>query len=454
MKLQDLTPNDKNPRTITDKKLAQLKKALAKFGSLDGVIYNRKTKQLVGGHQRKSIFDPETTITYTKKYSKPTKSGTVAEGYFYIGTDKFPYREVFWDEMTEKAANIAANKGAGEWDMPQLGEWMKELSSFDVDFDLELTMFDSEELEQFGGITVKEHTRVSATGVDEDDVPEKAPARTKLGDLYQLGSHRLLCGDSTDSKQVARLMNGETADICFTSPPYNLGTNAKLRGHNASSTKTLYLDNDDDMTDENYLKFLLAWSELAIAHSRYLFCNIQMLAANKIALCDYMNTFKNRLVDIMIWDKEFGAPAMAPNVLNSAWEFIFILTREQNPKRSIKSGPEFRGTVPNIYRLNPRGKKDELAKDHGAVFPVALAEHFVEHFTKNSVLDLFGGSGTTMIAAEKTHRTSFLMELDPHYCDVIVERWERYTGQKAKMLPRIVTQTKKAVKQLKEQVRV
>jgi len=143
MKISDLTGNPKNPRTITDSKLKQLKKALFKFGDLSGVIFNRKTKHLVGGHQRKQIFDGDGVITISRKYPKPTKTGTVAEGFIELEGEKFSYREVYWEEHLEKAANIAANKGAGEWDMPQLSEWLREISDFG--FDLNLTLFDETE---------------------------------------------------------------------------------------------------------------------------------------------------------------------------------------------------------------------------------------------------------------------------------------------------------------------
>lgn len=149
MKLKDLAPNPKNPRTITKAKLEMLTKSLATHGDLSGIVYNKKSKQLVGGHQRKDISDPETDIVITKRLKKPTKTGTIAEGYVLIDGEKYSYREVWWDAKQEKAANIAANKGAGEWDMPQLAEWMKELSDFDADFDVDLTMFDSSERKKF-----------------------------------------------------------------------------------------------------------------------------------------------------------------------------------------------------------------------------------------------------------------------------------------------------------------
>lgn len=202
MRAKDLAPNPKNPRKITDAKVEMLKRAMLEFGDLSGIVYNSKSKQLVGGHQRTKILPPDAKVVITKSFEKPTKAGTVAVGYVELNGDRFGYREVSWDRHREMAANIAANKGAGEWDLPELTEWMKELSSFDADdFDMSLTMFDEDELEEFGGIIVSEHTRTRTgpTGVDEDEVPEKAPPRTRLGNIYQLGEHRLICGDSTDA---------------------------------------------------------------------------------------------------------------------------------------------------------------------------------------------------------------------------------------------------------------
>lgn len=143
LKLSDLAPNPKNPRTITDSKLDLLKKALIEFGDLSGIIYNRETKQLVGGHQRVKLIPKNVDVHIEKRFSKPTKVGTVAEGFVEYNGERFKYREVSWDETKEKAANIAANKGAGEWDLVGLSEWMRDLDSFS--FDLDLTLFDETE---------------------------------------------------------------------------------------------------------------------------------------------------------------------------------------------------------------------------------------------------------------------------------------------------------------------
>lgn len=147
--LSQLNGNPKNPRRVSDKKLEMLKKALMEFGDLSGIVFNQKTGQLVGGHQRVKVFSPDSKINIRKTYDKPTRTGTVAEGSVEIDGEEFSYREVNWTEAKEKAANIAANKGAGDWDFPQLTEWMSELD--ELGFDKELTMFDEDELERLWG---------------------------------------------------------------------------------------------------------------------------------------------------------------------------------------------------------------------------------------------------------------------------------------------------------------
>lgn len=147
MQLKDLKGNPDNPRTITVEKLAMLKKSLAEFGDLSGIVYNRKTKRLIGGHQRKDVLPKDAKIIQLKQHAKPTKIGTCAEGYILVNGERFAYREVFWDASKEKAANLAANKGAGDWDMGKVAQWMDELDG--ELFDLDLTMFDEMERKDF-----------------------------------------------------------------------------------------------------------------------------------------------------------------------------------------------------------------------------------------------------------------------------------------------------------------
>lgn len=148
MKLQDLKPNPENPRKITDAKLSALRKTLKEYGDLSGFIYNRKTKRLVSGHQRRELLR-DAEIIIEREHKKPTQTGTVAEGHVAVDGERFSYREVFWDEFQEKAAALAANQNAGSWDEEQLTAWFQELD--DYGFDLDLTMFDELEREDFLG---------------------------------------------------------------------------------------------------------------------------------------------------------------------------------------------------------------------------------------------------------------------------------------------------------------
>lgn len=201
MQAHELKSNPHNPRSISPAKLAMLKRAMGEFGDLSGIIFNRKSKQLVGGHQRKLHLGADATVTVLKQYPKSTRTGTVAEGFVEFKGERFAYREVEWSPEKEKAAAIAANKGAGEWDKDKLAVWFKELSTidFDFDFDLDLTMFTAKEIHDLPSvIDVSGHTRKTKSGKDdkdEEDAPpkENKPPKCKHGQVYILGGTRLRC---------------------------------------------------------------------------------------------------------------------------------------------------------------------------------------------------------------------------------------------------------------------
>ncbi len=419
MRTKDLAPNPKNPRKITDAKLEQLKKALLEFGDLSGIVFNRKSGQLVGGHQRVKTFDTDAPVTIVRKFKKPTSTGTVAEGYVELRGERFSYREVSWDKHREMAANIAANKGAGEWDLPQVGEWLKELGSFDVDFDMDLTMFDEEELKDFGMIQVGAHTRVGATGVDEDDVPEKPPARTRPGNIYQLGQHRLMCGDSTDLEQVGKLMNGEKADLVFTDPPYGVDYDG---GHADKGKRREKLANDDSTEIyNNSVPAMFAFSKERAA--LYLW----FAATKSLQVLQVLQANKYEIRSWLIWNKnmaQFGA--IGAQYKQKHEPCLYAHKKGHAPHWG---GPNNEVSVWDVSRAS----KNEY---HPTQKPVELSKRAIDNSCppEGIVLDLFGGSGSTLIGAEAQGRKARLMELSPDYCDVIVERWEKYTGQKAKLL--------------------
>jgi hypothetical protein len=141
-KLLELSPNPKNPRRITKEKLQALRAAIEEYGNLDGVIYNRRSRQLAGGHQRR-LMDDDAVVTIERRFDTPTRVGTVAEGHVLINGERFNYREVDWPEAKELGANIAANKGAGDWDYGLLQEMFETMDAMGAD--LSLTMFDDAE---------------------------------------------------------------------------------------------------------------------------------------------------------------------------------------------------------------------------------------------------------------------------------------------------------------------
>lgn len=169
--MQKLKANPNNPRKVTDERLDMLRKTLAEFGDLGGIIYNRKTKQLVGGHQRSRVLE-DGEIEIVTKYAKPTPTGTVAEGFITLPTgERFSYREVSWNETKEKAAALAANQGVGEWDTAQLTAWLRDLD--EAGFDMELTLFDEDDISALLDAPEKKSKSKVTPEDGDDDAPKE-----------------------------------------------------------------------------------------------------------------------------------------------------------------------------------------------------------------------------------------------------------------------------------------
>jgi DNA modification methylase len=383
-----------NARKHGAKNLQAIKGSLAKFGQQKPIVVDAKGVVIAGNG----------TLAAAKELGWTEIK--------IVRTDLVGPEAIAFALADNRAAELA------EWDDDILGPALQALR--EDGFDIASIGFDIAEAMGGGteGLT------------DPDDVPETPKdVWVKAGDLFELGNHRLLCGDSTKREDVDRLMAGEKADMCFTSPPYNLGDNAKLRGYNGDGDDSAYSTKSDHKTSDEYLEFLSSFTSLSLTVSDTVFVNIQCLAGNKFVIPKYWMKFHEHLIDLAVWDKEHAPPQMAARVLNSVWEFIFIFGSQSMPTRSMKHGPDFRGNVDNIYRLNPVGKKDPLAKDHGAVFPVAFCEHFISKFSDAVVYEPFCGSGSTLIACEKTGRRCYGMEIDPGYCQVILERWAKFSGK-------------------------
>ena len=227
-------------------------------------------------------------------------------------------------------------------------------------------------------------------------------------------------------------MGGEVAAITFTSPPYNAGVSAQLSG-NTSIDDNLYKDEyNDNQTQSDYLALLEHFTDLALSNSQYVFVNIQLLAGNKIAFVDYLTRFRDNLADIAIWDKTNAAPQQAQRVMDSRFEFVLIFSQKAN--RAIGTR-EFRGMVHNVYTGNPQ-RKNEYACSHAATFPVDFPEHFIKTFTNDDelIFEPFTGTGTTLIACERSGHKCRAVEISPAYCAVAIQRWVDVTGKEPVLL--------------------
>jgi DNA modification methylase len=381
--INKLIPNPNNPRLIKDDKFKKLVQSIKDFPEMLDIrpIVVNKDMVILGGNMRykacKEAGVKEIPVIVTDLSEEKQKE--------FLIKDNTSGGEWDWD--------IIAN----EWDIEQLTEW-----GLDVPINLE-TELEAEE--------------------DDFQVPDEIQTDIVLGDLFEIGQHRLLCGDSTDSDLLERLMDGQKADIAFTSPPYNAGKSELLSG-NTHTTDNKYNEYNDNQTQSDYLNLLIGFTNNALMNADYLICNIQSLAGNKIALIDYLYQYKNNFIDVAIWDKGHGAPAMAENVMTSAWEYMFFISSKEKASRAIPNAG-FRGTIPNIYRGKPN-RNNEFSSVHAATFPIDLPE-WVLQFTKerNIILDQFLGTGTTMVASHQLNRKCYGMELDPKYCQVVIDRMKK-----------------------------
>ncbi len=192
-----------------------------------------------------------------------------------------------------------------------------------------------------------------------------------------------------------------------------------------------YTEYSDDITDDEYTNMLCDSLGNALEYCDDVLYNVGILEGSKSGIINTLNKFKDKFLDIIVWNKSQSMPhgmKSQKGMLSHRCELIFCFNQTGSRSFSHPQWPAGGG----INRIDTASaSNNEYAKIHAATFPVALAGEVIKMFTDRSVLDLFGGTGTTMIAAEQLGRKCFMMEIDPHYCDVIIERWEKYTGKKA-----------------------
>lgn len=323
---------------------------------------------------------------------------------------------------------LADNKTAelAEWDFPELALQLDELKGISPEL-FDASGFDLDEMSKI----VADLGEPPPVGNVENEPPPPAPPTqpdSVLGGVYELGPHRLVCGDATDRAAWEALMCGDVAAMVFTSPPYNVGSNRVYVGGNASMTESKYVDSDDNMDAHAFLELLNGFTSEALAHAELLAVNVQMLGANKRQVIEWLNGWRERFADVAMWNKGSGTPAMEANVMNAAFEFVFLLASQDKPTRALRTA-QFRGTVQNVYDAT-RGERNAFANVHAATFPVHLPRWAISSFLgarpRGIVADCFAGTGTTMMAAHAEGRPARLIELAPRYCDVIRKRWTRF----------------------------
>jgi DNA modification methylase len=404
--ISKIKPYPKNAKKHPEKQIKLIAESIARFG-FDSPIIVDQNDEIIAGHGRyeaAKLLDLEEVPVIQK--------------------EKLTEEEV-------KAYRLADNKIAeSEWDMglaiddlKELPEDLQRLTGFDLDLLIE-------------------------PDEKDDVIPEDAPPVAKLGDLWALGRHRLLCGDATKEDDVARLMGGVLADMVFTDPPYNI--NYKGQGKNTSNTILA-----DNVEEDEFDKFLDKVFHNYSQHVKggagiYVFHASRTQNQFMKALGDNGYEIKNQL----IWNKPMSALGWGDyrwkhepffyagkkgqsiqfygdRTHSTVWDFQKSEQQLLNWAKKQKSA-EVNGKT-TIWSMK-RDKVNEYV--HPTQKPVELISYAIANSTKadDVIADLFGGSGSTLIAAEKMGRTAYIQELDPKYCDVIIKRWEDYTGQKATKL--------------------
>jgi DNA modification methylase len=377
IKIDKLNPAPYNPRKDLkpgDPEYEKLKNSILTFGYVEPVLWNKRTGHIIGGHQRYKVL-------------------------VEMGKSEIDCVVVDMDEENEKALNVALNKVSGDWDKDKLMLLIEDLQG--VDFDVSLTGFDPAELDDLFIDSLKD-------GIKEDnfDVEEelKKPTLSKLGDLWLLGRHRLLCGDSTRKESYEILMDGKLANLTVTDPPYNVnyeGSAGKIK--------------NDNMGNQAFYDFLLSsfqGMESVMAKD----ASIYVFHADTEGL-NFRKAFSNAgfyLSGTCIWKKQSLVLGRSPY----QWQHEPILFGWKKKGKHLWYSDRKQTTIWEF-------EKPKRNKDHPTMKPVSLVAYPIlnSSLTNCIVLDPFGGSGSTLIACEQTDRICHTIELDEKYTDVIVKRY-------------------------------
>lgn len=393
--IDDLRPDPANPRKIADAELDALTASIRQWGFLQPVLARREDHVVIGGHQR-----------------------LVAARRLGMKTVPVTFLDISLEQA--RALNLALNKISGEWDQELLERLLADLSA-SPEFDLALTGFSADELAKLMHSLDARDKRDRPEAFDLDAALEAARAtpRAQHGDLWLLGDHLLLCGDSTDSAAVSRLMSGTRAALAFTDPPYNVDLGNHGGQQRGARKRTIA---NDAMSPEAWEAFVRGWARSLIENvdGAIYAC---MSTKEWPTVSRVLEEVGGHWSDTIIWAKDRFVLGRAD--FQRQYEPIWYGWRDG--AKHYWCGDRDQGDVWQIERpgaspLHPTSK------------PLELAEKAILNSSRSGdvVLDLFLGSGTTLIACERTGRTCYAMELEPAYVDVAVMRWESFTGFKAR----------------------
>jgi len=392
--IDELKPDPANPRRISDAELEALTRSLREYGFLQPVIARREDKVVIGGHQR---------LLAARR----------------LGMKTVPV--IFVDLTIEQSRvlNLALNKISGSWDDELLARMLADLQPVEG-LDLSLSGFTEDELDKLlKSLDVREkRERPESFDVDAALEAARAATRARTGELWALGDHRLLIGDATDTAAVQRLLGEIRPAMCFTDPPYNVALGD--HGGQQRGQRKRRIQNDA-MPPEQWEAFIRGWARNIVASvdgALYVCMSTKEWASVSLALAEAGGHWS----DTIVWKKDRFTLGRAD--YQRQYEPIWFGWRES--AKHHWCGDRDQG---DVWEIDRPGE----SQAHPTMKPLALVERAIANSSVSGdvVLDLFLGSGTTLIAAERTGRVCFGMELDPHYGSVVLARWESFSGKEA-----------------------
>jgi DNA modification methylase len=406
LRTSDLKPHERNARTHSKKQIRQIADSIKRFGFTNPVLVDGQNR-IIAGHGR-------------------------VEAARLLRMDRVPAIRLEGMSEADRRAYIVADNRLAElagWDNEILGLELGHILELEPDFDFNVIGFDPAEVEAlFNGLDASDPADVPL------EIDEKAPVVSAVGDLWELGRHRLICGDSTDPEVFERLMAEEKAQMVFTDPPYNVPVDGHICGLGKVKHEEFVMASGE-MSEAEFTTFLTSVMKLLARHSQDGSIHYHCMDWRHIMeIMTAGNAAYEELKNLIVWNKDNGGMRA---FYRSKHELIFAFKKGRAPHINnfgLGQHGRYRTNVWDYAGVNSlKADRDEELAMHPTVKPVAMVADAIRDCSKRGgiVLDAFSGSGTTIIAAEQTGRLGYAIELDPRYVDVAIRRWQKLTGKAA-----------------------